>query len=358
MGATENNLVAAIMAGGAGTRFWPLSTEEKPKQFIKIFDDRSLLQKSYDRVSGIIPDDRILVLTSNRFVHLVREQLPMLPAQNVIGEPERKDTAAAVALGAVVAKKLFGNPVMSILTADHLIEPIEVFQKTLLSAAAAARESGALYTFGIKPTYPASAYGYLETGEPTLNDDGIEHFRLGSFKEKPDAKTAEHYLGTGRYLWNSGMFVWTVDSILGELERNVPNHVQQLSSAVESLGGAAWEEALAKSFSALQKISIDFAVMEHAQDIRCVAGEFSWRDVGGWLAMTDFLSEDSSGNHTQGDLHALDSSGNLIYCEDPTETIALLGLSDIVVVRAGGKTLVARKDRLEDVKKIVEGMGS
>ncbi len=352
----ENNLVAVIMAGGAGSRFWPLSTEEKPKQFLQLFDDRSLLQKSYDRVSGIIPDERILVLTNAVFAHLVREQLPMLPKSNVIGEPERKDTAAAVALGALVSKKLFGNPVMSILTADHLIEPIELFQQTLLSSAKAARDSGALYTFGIKPTYAATAYGYLETGDPTISDDEIEHFRLSSFREKPDAKTAKEYLETGRHLWNSGMFVWTAEAILDELNRNLPGHLGPLRGAVENFGTHEWEASLANGFAQLDRISIDFAIMEKARDVRCVAGTFSWKDVGGWLAMQDFIDRDAEGNYGRGEIHTLDAKGNLVYCEDTTETVALVGVSDIVIVRAGGKTLVAHKDRLEDVKRIVEEM--
>ncbi len=352
----ENNLVTIIMAGGVGTRFWPLSTQEKPKQFIQLFDDRSLLQKSYDRVAGIVPDDRVIVLTNAAFTGLVAEQLPQIPRENIVGEPERKDTAAAVCLGALIAKKRFGNPVMAILTADHLIEPVDVFRQTLLSAAKAARKTRALYTFGIRPTYPATGFGYLEVGEKTADDEGIVHFHLHSFKEKPDLETARQYLESGRYLWNSGMFVWSVDAICGELERHVPDHVDHLSSAVETLGTPDWEATLQTEFSAVQRISIDFAVMEKAQDVRCVAGDFSWRDVGGWLAIQDFLEQDADGNYIRGQIHTLDAHGNLVFCDQPRETVALVGVSDMVVVRAGTRTLVVHKDRLEDVKKIVESM--
>ena len=352
----DKNLVAVIMAGGVGTRFWPLSTHEKPKQFIQLFDERSLLQKSYDRVAGIVPDERIIVLTNEHFTPLVSEQLPKVPIQNIIGEPERKDTAAAVCLGTLVAMKRFGNPVIIVLTADHLIEPVDLFQRTMLSAVEAARKTGALYTFGIRPTYPATGYGYLEIGEKTAEDGGIEHFRLISFKEKPNAETAGRYLESGRYLWNSGMFVWTADAIFGELMLHLPEHVEHLNKAVEKMGTAQWDEALRNRFAALKRISIDFAVMEKARDVRCVTGEFSWKDVGGWLAIQDFLACDANGNYIKGRVHALDAQGNLVFCDQPHETLALVGVSDVVVVRAGVKTLVAHKDRLEDVKQIVESM--
>ena len=352
----EANLVVVIMAGGMGTRFWPLSTKEKPKQFIQLFDDRSLLQQSYDRVVPIVAAERIFVLTNADYTHLVAEQLPQLPPENIIGEPERRDTAAAVCLGTLVARKRFGNPVIAVLTADHRIQPVERFRQTLLSAADQARSSGALYTFGIKPTYASEAYGYLEVGEPSLEDADIGHFRLRSFKEKPDAATARQYLESGRYLWNSGMFVWTADAIFAELERNVPDHVEQLVRAVEQIDSNRWSAALQQAFARLQRISIDFAVMEKARDVRCVAGTFAWKDVGGWLAIQEFLDRDEDGNYTKGRVHSFDAGGNLVFCDAPGETVALVGVSDVVVVRAGGKTLVARKDRLEDVKKIVESM--
>ncbi|MFO8082822.1 MAG: mannose-1-phosphate guanylyltransferase [Desulfobacterales bacterium] len=355
---TDSNLSAIIMAGGVGTRFWPLSTQEKPKQFIKLFDDRSLLQKSYDRVAGIIPDDRIIVLTNERFVHLVGEQLPELPKRNIIGEPERKDTAAAICLGTLVAMKRFGNPVMVILTADHLIEPVDLFQQTMLSAVKFARKTEALYTFGIKPTYPASAYGYLEIGDKIEEDEGTGHFNLLSFKEKPDIDTAGQYVKSGRYLWNSGMFIWTADTIFSELKRHIPEHVRHLSQAVDKMETDEWETIFRNKFAELKKISIDYAVMEKSQGVRCVAGEFSWKDVGGWLSLQDFLNCDENENYIKGFVHTLDARQNLVFCDQPHETMALVGITDLVVVRAGNKTLIAHKNRLEDVKHIVESMSA
>jgi mannose-1-phosphate guanylyltransferase len=226
------DVVAVIMAGGTGTRFWPLSTSEKPKQFLKLFDDRSLLQKSYDRIADLMPPERIMVLTNASFVSLVHEQLPMIPPDNIIGEPMKRDTAAAVCLGAALCRKRFGNPLMVVLTADHIIEPVNLFQKVLISAAKSARESQALYTLGIRPTFPALGYGYLELGEKIEAEDGIEHFQLGRVKEKPDGKTAASYVQSGKYLWNSGMFLWSSDTIIQEIETHLPEHWAAISEAV------------------------------------------------------------------------------------------------------------------------------
>lgn len=283
------DVVAVIMAGGTGTRFWPLSTSEKPKQFLKLFDDRSLLQKSYDRIADLMPPERIMVLTNAAFVSLVHEQLPMIPPDNIIGEPMKRDTAAAVCLGAALCRKRFGNPLMVVLTADHIIEPVNLFQKVLISAAKSARESQALYTLGIRPTFPAVGYGYLELGEKVEVDGGIEHFQLGRIKEKPDGKTAAAYVESGKYLWNSGMFLWNSDAIVREIQAHLPDHWTAISEAVLYDRTPRWEEALRQAFDRVKPISIDYGVMEKATQVRCVASTFSWTDLGGWLALADFL---------------------------------------------------------------------
>ena len=323
---------------------------------MKLFGDRSLLQTSYDRVAGLIDTSRILVLTIKQFVPLVREQLPELPYDNIIGEPMRRDTAAAVALAALLCKKRFGNPVMAIMTADHLIEPVDLFQKTLLSAADAAAKEEILYTFGITPTYAATGYGYLETKEEIKDDDGIKHFKLDSFKEKPNLDTAKGYMSSGRYYWNSGMFVWSTDTIIGEYEEHLPSHLEHISNAVAKDGKPQWKEALAKAFEPLKKISVDFAIMERAANIRTVASTFSWSDVGGWLALEEFLEKDEKSNSHRGNIEVFDASSNMVFCEDDSETVALVGVEGLIVVRSGNKTLVLDKSRAEDIKKLVEGL--
>jgi len=352
----KNNLSIVIMAGGAGTRFWPLSTEKRPKQFLKLFGDRSLLQKSYDRVASLVPSERILVLTSEAFTELVKEQLPDIPEENIIGEPMRRDTAAAVALAALLCRKRFGNTVSAIMTADHIIEPVQLFQKTLLSAAQAAANEAALYTIGIEPSCPATGFGYLECSDELSDDKGIKHYRLKRFKEKPDISTAKSYLKSGKFLWNSGMFVWQTDAILSAFEAHLPAHLRHLERAVDAEGSTEWIKALEEGFEPLKKISIDFAIMEKAENVRCVAASFSWSDVGGWLALEEFLKSDAKGNHHSCNLEIYDASSNLVFSEDSEETVALVGVSNLIVIRAGSRTLIVDKDKAEDIKKLVAGL--
>ena len=351
------DLVIVIMAGGAGTRFWPLSTEETPKQFLDLFGDRTLLQTSFDRISNLVPPERILVLTNAAFVSTVKEQLPEIPRPNIIGEPIRRDTAAAVGLAAMLCRRRFGNPVIATLTADHLVEPVDLFQKTLLSAVRkAANDNNVLYTFGIEPTYPATGYGYLERGMQVANNKGIKHFQLMRFREKPDLETARQYVESGKFYWNSGMFVWTADAILKEIEAHLPNHAKALSRAIEFDQTPQWHEALKDAFESIGAVSIDFGVMEKAQKVCCVVSRFSWNDVGGWPAMKNYLPEDEDRNCCRGNAMTLDATGNLVFCKDPEETMVLIGVKDLVIVRAGSKTLVAHKDRTEDLKKLVKAM--
>ncbi len=352
MSAVEKNLVAVIMAGGMGTRFWPLSTPARPKQFVTLFGERSLLQMSFDRLQGLVSPERVLVLTNAAHVSLVREQLPELPDGHVVGEPIRRDTAAAVALAAVLVRERFGDSVILTLAADHLIEPTDLFQQNLLSAARQVAAADVFYTFGIRPTYPATAYGYLETGAAVVDDGGIEHFELRQFREKPDLETARRYVDSGRFLWNSGMFVWKAAPILGEIRTWLPGHYDALRSLGGYDGTPRWQEALEKAFSAIRPISIDYGVMEKTRTpLRCVSSRFSWSDVGGWPALGDLLARDSCGNAVRGSLKAIDASGNLVFSESPGETVALIGVDGLIVVRSGNRTLVARK---EDVDKIRE----
>jgi mannose-1-phosphate guanylyltransferase len=350
----DTNLVAIIMAGGAGTRFWPLSTSDRPKQFLTLFGSRSLLQQSYDRLLGLVPAERIIVLTNDALVDLTRAQLPDLPSENVIGEPCRRDTAAAVCLGALIAKRRFGERAILTVTADHLIEPLELFERTARSAVNQAVATQALYTFGIRPASAATSYGYLEIGDKTADDEGVAHHRVVRFREKPDLETAQAFVAGDRHLWNSGMFVWTAQAILEELTRHLPDHVARIGRAVESLGGADWRQRLSEAFQDLRRVSIDFGVMEKARDVRCVAAAFMWSDVGGWPAVAEHLPSDEHRNAKRCQLHLLDAHDNLVFCENPEETVILVGVSELIAVRAEGRTLIAHRSRAEDVKKVVE----
>lgn len=354
-----SELVAVIMAGGAGTRFWPASTADRPKQFLALLGERTLLQMSFDRLSGLVASERILVLTADRFMPLVREQLPELPAANIIGEPMRRDTAAAVTLGALLARRRYGDVTMVTVTADHLIEPVAVFHDDVVSAARGAASSGALYTFGIAPTHAATGYGYLEIGAVVgeVDDGGAVHCEVRRFVEKPAAATALRYLASGRFLWNSGMFVWSTEAILDAVGRCLPGHLAALEPALERDQSAAWPAALRVAFTSLETVSVDHGVMERAAEVRCLRARFAWSDVGGWEAVAERLPVDAAGNRCRGRVHADDARTNLVFTEDPEETVILLGVSGLAVVRSGPRTLVVPRERAEEIKALVAQLG-
>jgi len=355
----EQNLAAVILAGGAGHRLWPLGTEREPKQFIKLFGDKSLLKMSLERALALVPAERVLILTNSGLAERVREQLPQVPADNVIGEPLRRDTAAAVALAAVLAQSRFGDPVMAVLTADHLIEPLEEFTAAAMSAARAAAASDALYTFGVRPTAPATGYGYLERGEKIEPlgppSAGLHlHHRVRNFKEKPDPATAEVWLGSGRHFWNSGMFVFRASVILAEIEKHLPDHFQALGPLGRLEGTPAFTPALREAFEKLSPISIDHGVMEKAQDVRMVEADFTWSDVGGWEAIWELMDKDSDENATRGQVLLHEARGNLVFCGEGGEAVVLVGVDDLVVVRAGARTLVAPRSRASEIKRLMD----
>lgn len=347
------DIVGVIMAGGAGTRFWPASTQDRPKQFLTFFGEDSLLQQSYKRLAAVMPPERILVLTSADYVGLAQLQLPELPRENVIGEPLRRDTAAAVTLAATLVRARFGDAVMAIVTADHLISPIEEFRRTLISAAQAASAGDALYTFGIRPDHPATGFGYLELGDGLPANDGVQHNSLVRFVEKPDVETAREYVESGRFLWNSGMFVWRTSTILDEVQRQLPAHARHIAQAVAHDGEPGFDLRLVEAFEPLEKVSIDFGVMENARCVRCVSATFTWHDVGSFTALAEHLPVDGDGNAHRARLFGIDARDNIVFSEDDDEVVAIVGAHDLVVVRAGKRTLVAPRDRAEDIKKLV-----
>lgn len=380
MNAREHKLddrVAVIMAGGSGTRFWPLSTAQRPKQFLKLFGDRTMLQHTFDRLQGIVEPERVFILTGEQYLPLVYQQLPEVPRENVIAEPMARDTAAAIALAVAVCRARLGDPTMIVLPADHFVEPAEAFRRAVDVAVRSAAAEEALYTFGVPPTYPATGYGYLEAGErlgadgteqtagtaPTANgalrpgaDDApaVERYVVVRFKEKPSLQVAKEYVASGKYFWNSGMFVWKTSVIAREIERYLPEHARLIFPLGEAWGTPEWHRRLRDAYRGVPKISIDFGVMERAERVRMVRAPFKWSDVGGWPALSPFLRRDGATNAVRGRLYCLGARDNIVYCTDEQELVALVGVEDMIVVRAGKHTLVAHKDRAEEIKKLVE----
>ncbi len=362
----SGDVFVLIMAGGAGTRFWPLSTEEKPKQFLSLVGEGTLLQQSYARARALTEPENVLVLTAARFREEVARELPELPPGNIIGEPMRRDTAAPVALAALLAeartaagvgeKRASQNPVMVVLTADHRIEPTAAFVKDVEAAVEGAGQSKALYTLGVSPTYAATGYGYLERGNPVEESGGTKHYQLKQFREKPDEPTARRYLDSGRFYWNSGMFVWSVATILAEYVRQLPGHLEALRPAIRS-GGELDPQALSDGFAELPSVSIDFGIMEGAEEIRMIEASFEWDDIGGWPSLAEFLPDDGEGNRYRGRLRALEARGNVVFAEDAEELIALLGVEGLIVVRSGNRTLIADRSRAEEIKRLTQDLG-
>lgn len=357
MGGYEGQPVVVILAGGTGTRFWPLSTKKSPKQFLALFGSKSLLELSYERARGLTSPERIFVFTNEAFATKVRERLKELPPENVIAEPLKKDTSAPVVLGALLTGLLFGEEVIVTLTADHYIEPLERFLEVAKGAIKGAKRTLGLYTFGIKPTYPATSYGYLELGARIPTDDGLEHYKVSRFKEKPDRETAERWLTEGRYLWNSGMFVWQKEVILEEASKFLPCHIEAFQGIVSSFGTKRWYKALKEAFEKIPSISIDYGVMEKSDRVFCVLSDFKWSDLGGWLSLGDFLPKDEVGNAYKGFLRVMDASENVVFCQNPKEKVYLIGVKDLVVVRHGRKTLVVHKGAVERIKELVKSIG-
>ncbi|NLE74062.1 MAG: mannose-1-phosphate guanylyltransferase [Actinobacteria bacterium] len=348
------NPAIVILAGGVGTRFWPVSTKERPKQFLALLGEESLLQAGYRRACLLTKPERIVVLTNDSFVPLVREQLPDLPAANVIGEPMRRDTAAAICLGALVCRWRWGDVPMVVLTADHRIVPEAEFARVLRSAMAAAGAEGVLYTIGIRPSYAATAYGYLHQGRLVKEENGLRHYALRGFREKPDLATAEEYVRSGDYWWNSGMFVWGVETVLEEFRCHLPRHLTALEAArVQETPEAVDGDGLRRAFAALPAISVDYGLMERAVNVRMIGATFEWSDLGGWLALQEYLPADESGNHYRGRVESLDARGNIVFCADPQELVALVGVNDLIVVRAGRRTLVVPRGRAEEIRRLV-----
>jgi mannose-1-phosphate guanylyltransferase len=349
---TLEHAYAVILAGGRGERFWPLSTTRRPKQVLALFGGRTLLAMAVDRLQGLLDPSHVFVITSQDLVEVSQEAAPMLPPGNVIGEPVGRDTAAACALAMAIVKARDPGAAFCILTADHIVGQLDVFQNTLRQSIGLALQEDVLVTMGITPSFPSTGYGYIETGDLLPARDGIAFCRATRFVEKPDQATAEGYLAEGRYFWNSGMFIWSVAAFERALASFRPPLHAMCQRLAPHIGGPDFKAALAREYEAVERISVDYAIMERATNIVMARGTFAWDDVGTWPALGDHFPTDASGNVCIGQCEVLDGSGNVVV--SPHRLTALLGVRDLVVVQAEGATLVCPKSRAQDVKKLVQ----
>lgn len=342
-----NNAYAIILAGGNGERFWPVSTPERPKQFVSLFGNKALIRHAVDRLEGLIPPSRTIVITSQRFINLTRKTLPMIPTANIIGEPSRRGTAAAVAVACGLVKRLGGESAVGcILTADHLMKPVEKFRQTLKDAVQAAKGNEAIVTLGIKPTYAATGFGYIECGDKLKGK--VLHVKR--FVEKPDAKTAEAFLKSGKFLWNAGMFIWRASVMEAEFRKCAPDIARVIGLVAEA---KIVTSALKKCYATVRDISIDYAVMEKAKSILVVKCDFEWDDVGSWSGLKNQFPADKAGNVVIGPNAMIDVKSSVVVTEKD-HLIAALGVKDVVIVHTHNATLVCAKDRVQELKKLLK----
>lgn len=347
-------LHAVIMAGGAGTRFWPKSTEERPKQFLNIFGEQTMLQDTVERIERLIPAERVWVITNDKYVDLVKGQLPEVPEENIVGEAIARNTAPCVAAAATLIQEKDPEGTMVVLPADHLIADEKEFISILESAEAKANENGTLLTIGIEPNRPETGYGYIEFDDSQSESlKGHDVKRVKQFREKPDEETAEQFIAAGNFLWNSGMFIWKASTIIGEFEKYQPEIYRQIETLQGALNTGDQKEAIDRFYKACPSISIDYGIMEQAESVFVVPGSFGWNDVGSWTAVYELREKDKNGNVIQADAAAFaDAKNNLVH-SDSDKMIALVGVDNLAVVETENAILVCNLDEAQGVKKVV-----
>jgi len=353
-----NTLYALIMAGGGGTRLWPESRVAFPKQFINLFKERSLIQIAYERIIPLIPPERVLIVTGQQYAEMAQEQLPELPAENIIAEPAGRNTAPAIGLGAIHLHRRDPAAVMAVLTADHMMRQEETFRAALAAAHQVAQD-GRIVTLGITPAGPETGYGYIERGDrldPLAGADGHVLFQVGRFREKPDRATAEQFVSSGRFYWNSGMFIWQVATVLAEIARQLPDLYAALMELQAVLDTPQEAEVTGRVWPAVRPVSIDYGVMENARNVVVLPVDPGWNDVGSWNAVyqesrRNSLSLPPDGNIVQGgELLTIDTQGCLIRSKKLVTTV---GLRDLVIVDTDDALFICPLNRVQEAKTVV-----
>lgn len=354
-------LVALIMAGGSGERFWPLSTENKPKQLLKLFSEKTMIRETVDRIKPIISLENIFIATNELQREEIEKELNDIPKENIVVEPSFKDTAAAIGYTSLVIENRMKDKLKKdekievvVLASDHLIKNETKFCENIIKAANEAKENGVIVTLGIKPNRPETGYGYIEV----KNTEKIkldEIYKVRRFREKPNLETAEVYLNSGNYLWNSGMFIFTIDTIFKNFDVLMEEHTEIFNSIRKKIDGRLFGTELAnrvrEDFEKFEKISIDFGIMEYSKNIRVIPVDIGWNDIGSFNALEDIFPKDTSGNVIRNSkVVELDSYNNIVVAEDVK--ISLLGVKELVIIKNGDNILIADKKRTQDIKKI------
>ena len=348
---------AVVMAGGTGKRLWPLSREKRPKQVLKLLDGQTLLQRCFERLCPIFDQRNILILTNAGYADLVRENLPGVLFNNVIAEPVVRDTAGAIGLAASILTKYDPEATMAVVTADQVIEPAETLQQAIKDALLFINKNpDDMITFGIQPTFPSTQLGYISCADAQKCPDyKNEIYTVQAFKEKPDEETAKQYISSGRYFWNSGMFVWKAGTILSNLQRFLPESTEPLQKIKADWDTPKQQQTLLECFPKMPKISIDFAVMEKAEKVYAIKLTCRWLDMGSFAALADIINSDKNNNVVVADSsQLLNCKDSIVVTEDHGHLIAAIGLENIVVAHSPDATLVCRADQTHRLKELLE----
>ncbi|MEA5093469.1 MAG: mannose-1-phosphate guanylyltransferase [Sedimentibacter saalensis] len=346
---------AVIMAGGKGERFWPRSRSNFPKQFLSLTNDgKTMIQLTAERLLPLVNYEDMFVVTNKDYIKLVKEQLPNIPSENILAEPVAKNTAPAIGLAAAIIQQRYDDSVMIVLPSDHLIKQNQMFLDTLKTAINVAKEGDNLVTIGITPTYPETGYGYINYGQSNFSDKYSNVYKVERFVEKPNVEKAKEYLESGNYIWNSGMFVWKVSTILENIKLLMNETYNGLMDIKNVIGKANFEDVLYEKFSHFKSESIDYGVMERAVNIYTIPGTFGWDDVGSWLALERISKTNEYGNSVTGNVITINSKNSII--SGTNKLIATVGIEDLIIVDTDDAILICSKESTQDVKKVLENL--
>lgn len=350
----SDHFYALIMAGGVGSRLWPLSRQKSPKQVLPLMGDQSMFAMAVNRLQPLLLPDDVLVVVGEEQVDLLKAEGSGIPDRNYVVEPAGRGTAPAIALSAIHLRRRDPEALMAVLTADHFIGDNEGFRAVLQAAHDVAAQNY-LVTLGITPSSPSTGYGYIERGQHLLQANDYAAYKVNAFREKPDLVTAKHFVTSGKHSWNSGMFVWKVSRFLDEMSRTMPEFYQQLLAIDAALGTPDYDRVLREVWASVKSQTVDYGVMEKARDVAVIPAEFGWNDVGSWATLLEILDNDERGNVIRHAQHVgVDTSNTLVYGHD--RLVATIGLHDMIVIDTSDAVLICPKDRAQDVKKIVDDL--
>ncbi|MBN2254846.1 MAG: mannose-1-phosphate guanylyltransferase [Deltaproteobacteria bacterium] len=344
-------MYAIIMAGGRGTRFWPLSRDRMPKHLLAITGKETIIQQTIERIRPLIPERDVYIITNKDHYDEIRRQCPDVPKENIIAEPMGRNTAPCIGLAATYIKRRSGDGVMAVLPADHLITDERRFLETLAVGDKMARRGPHLITIGIGPTAPETGYGYIEEGEPLTSIDGHTIYRVASFREKPDRATAEAFIRSGSFYWNSGTFVWKASTIMEAIGRFLPDLYDGLETIGQAIGTSDENDVIRRVYESIDAVSIDYGIMEKWEGPLLIKGRFGWNDIGSWDALYDVFPKDQAGNAVSGRAVTVKSHDSVVY--SPNKLVAMVGVDNLVVVETDDALLICDRNACQDVKEIV-----